>query len=76
MKHQLHQVTITGLFGAAYAVTQFQQTSVFRAFDAAVHPGHCRQLVLILQSCLLKPARTHAQTLAKDNNGNKKAFCW
>jgi len=51
-------VTVAGVFGAAGVARDFEQTA-FWAFDAAVHPCGGRQLILILQSCLLKPEHTN-----------------
>lgn len=46
-------VTVAGVIGAACVAGEFEQAAV-RAFDAAVHPGDRRQLILIFQSCLFK----------------------
>lgn len=52
-------VTIASMFGATHVTGEFEQTA-FKAFDVAVHPSNCRQLILKLQSGLLKPCHTQS----------------
>lgn len=49
--------TIVCVFWATCADGEFRQKAV-TAFDATVHPCNCRQVILIFQSCLLKPSQT------------------
>lgn len=50
------------MFGATCAVEEFRQIAV-TAFDATVHPCNCREVILIFQSCLLKPTHTYTLTM-------------
>lgn len=54
--------TIVCMFRATCAVGDFRQKAV-TAFDATVHPCNCREVILIFQSCLLKPAHTYTLTM-------------
>lgn len=62
MRHAYFLLTVAAVFGAARVTGEFEEAA-FRTFDAAVHPCNGRQLILILQSRLLKPTHAHANTV-------------
>lgn len=62
-------VTIATVFWTACVAGEFEHEGV-RAFDAAVHSCNCRQLVLILLGCFLKPAYTNMCTADYRNETN------